>query len=99
MTPANKVGRNDPCPCGSGEKFKRCCEGKSGGVHRRSRVLMIALATFLAAAIVFFIVSIMGDGGGGEPQSVWSPEHGHYHTMPQARTLDDFAEPGARAHV
>ena len=19
-----KVGRNDPCPCGSGEKFKRC---------------------------------------------------------------------------
>jgi len=20
-----KVGRNDRCPCGSGEKFKRCC--------------------------------------------------------------------------
>lgn len=20
-----KIGRNDPCPCGSGEKFKRCC--------------------------------------------------------------------------
>lgn len=20
-----KVGRNDPCPCGSGNKFKRCC--------------------------------------------------------------------------
>src|SRR3990172_901080 len=20
------VGRNDPCPCGSGRKFKRCCE-------------------------------------------------------------------------
>lgn len=20
-----KVGRNDPCPCGSGEKFKKCC--------------------------------------------------------------------------
>ena len=20
-----KVGRNDPCPCGSGRKFKRCC--------------------------------------------------------------------------
>jgi hypothetical protein len=20
-----KVGRNDPCPCGSGEKYKRCC--------------------------------------------------------------------------
>lgn len=20
-----KVGRNDPCPCGSGRKFKKCC--------------------------------------------------------------------------
>lgn len=20
-----KVGRNDPCPCGSGYKFKKCC--------------------------------------------------------------------------
>jgi predicted O-linked N-acetylglucosamine transferase (SPINDLY family) len=24
-----KTGRNDPCPCGSGKKYKRCC-GKSG---------------------------------------------------------------------
>ncbi|MTV38658.1 UPF0149 family protein [Duganella radicis] len=22
---AAKVGRNDPCPCGSGQKFKKCC--------------------------------------------------------------------------
>jgi preprotein translocase subunit SecA len=21
---SDKVGRNDPCPCGSGKKFKRC---------------------------------------------------------------------------
>jgi uncharacterized protein YecA (UPF0149 family) len=20
-----KIGRNDPCPCGSGQKYKRCC--------------------------------------------------------------------------
>jgi preprotein translocase subunit SecA len=26
-----RVGRNDPCPCGSGKKFKNCC-GKSSGV-------------------------------------------------------------------
>ena len=34
LTPANdmepvnntvRVGRNDPCPCGSGKKFKHCC--------------------------------------------------------------------------
>jgi uncharacterized protein len=22
---ASKVGRNDPCPCGSGKKYKKCC--------------------------------------------------------------------------
>jgi uncharacterized protein YecA (UPF0149 family) len=21
----NRTGRNDPCPCGSGLKYKRCC--------------------------------------------------------------------------
>ena len=25
-----KVGRNDPCPCGSGKKYKHC-HGKAGG--------------------------------------------------------------------
>jgi uncharacterized protein len=24
-TPTSKVGRNDPCPCGSGKKYKKCC--------------------------------------------------------------------------
>ena len=24
---ANKIGRNDPCPCGSGKKYKKCCGG------------------------------------------------------------------------
>jgi len=27
---ADKTGRNDPCPCGSGKKFKQCCR-KLGG--------------------------------------------------------------------
>ena len=27
--PTVKVGRNDPCPCGSGKKFKQCC-GREG---------------------------------------------------------------------
>ena len=26
-----KVGRNDPCPCGSGKKYKQCCLLKKGG--------------------------------------------------------------------
>ncbi|MBW1945743.1 MAG: SEC-C domain-containing protein [Deltaproteobacteria bacterium] len=24
----SKPGRNDPCPCGSGLKYKKCCLGK-----------------------------------------------------------------------
>lgn len=24
-----KISRNDPCPCGSGKKYKKCCIGKS----------------------------------------------------------------------
>jgi uncharacterized protein len=27
-----KAGRNEPCPCGSGKKFKRCC-GAAGDLH------------------------------------------------------------------
>ena len=30
-TPAGeKVGRNEPCPCGSGKKYKKCCYLKQG---------------------------------------------------------------------
>jgi hypothetical protein len=28
ITRKEKVGRNDPCPCGSGRKYKRCCLNK-----------------------------------------------------------------------
>ena len=27
---AEKVGRNDPCPCGSGKKYKKCCGAADG---------------------------------------------------------------------
>jgi len=27
MRPAPKIGRNDPCLCGSGKKYKKCCLG------------------------------------------------------------------------
>ena len=25
----DKIGRNDPCPCGSGKKYKKCCMGET----------------------------------------------------------------------
>lgn len=34
-----KIGRNDPCPCGSGRKFKKCCEAKFEAEARSNRSL------------------------------------------------------------
>jgi uncharacterized protein len=28
-----KIGRNDPCPCGSGKKYKKCCGAPSSSLH------------------------------------------------------------------
>ena len=28
MSARRKIGRNDPCPCGSGRKYKLCCHDK-----------------------------------------------------------------------
>lgn len=45
------VGRNDPCPCGSGKKYKRCCLGQSVEDTRRSRNLTIAVTLVIVAAM------------------------------------------------
>ena len=57
-----KTNRNDPCTCGSGKKYKNCCEQKrfqSGDENRISRLLITAavgvfLAVFLWGVIEFF---------------------------------------------
>ncbi|MCI0350818.1 MAG: SEC-C domain-containing protein [Acidobacteriales bacterium] len=33
---AYKLGRNDPCPCNSGKKYKKCCGSASGQLPRRN---------------------------------------------------------------
>ncbi|MGH8271880.1 MAG: SEC-C metal-binding domain-containing protein [Gammaproteobacteria bacterium] len=32
----NKPGRNDPCPCGSGQKYKRCCLEKDQAAESKT---------------------------------------------------------------
>ena len=32
LVPHAKVGRNDPCPCGSNKKYKRCCLSRQHSV-------------------------------------------------------------------
>jgi hypothetical protein len=45
MRPMNsvvgKVGRNDPCPCGSGKKYKRCCHEHTLLSHHLMRNLWL----------------------------------------------------------
>jgi hypothetical protein len=71
-----KPGRNDPCPCGSGRKYKKCHEPKEREAN--SRVMLFVVGGALAAALVAGIVSFTGRGSSGTTR-IWSPEHGHYH--------------------
>jgi hypothetical protein len=53
------VGRNEPCPCGSGKKFKQCCLGKAPVKDQRYKRLLI-LVGFLfvvAGAVVGYITT------------------------------------------
>jgi hypothetical protein len=43
-----KTGRNDPCPCGSGQKYKKCCAAKDA--EARSLAAAEAAAAARAAA-------------------------------------------------
>jgi hypothetical protein len=48
-----KPGRNSACPCGSGKKFKSCCEGaEQRKVERRTRALSLALAFVAAGGVI-----------------------------------------------
>jgi hypothetical protein len=71
-----KPGRNDGCPCGSGKKFKKCCEGKTSD-KRAGRFLMIVVGGLLAAAVVAGVASFDGERSTGV--RVYDPVHGHYH--------------------
>lgn len=38
-----KVGRNDPCSCGSGKKYKQCCIKKpSSGLGRKFKATVLS---------------------------------------------------------
>ena len=72
------IGRNEPCPCGSGEKYKRCCEGKA----TQGQKLWRGLAVLIALIVILVTVGIIRGGSQAEdvpPGRVWSLEHGHWH--------------------
>jgi len=72
-----KTGRNEPCPCGSGKKYKHCHESKTSAT-RSSRVLMVVVGAAVLAAIAAGVASFTSDGRSPSTR-VWDPTHGHYH--------------------
>ena len=75
---AAKAGRNDPCPCGSGRKYKQCCALKQDSGSKFGTYALIAVLVAIAGVLVY---TFTADGGSGSRQ-VWDPVHGHYHTVP-----------------
>lgn len=53
------TGRNEPCPCGSGKKYKRCClvTGGPDQGKKSKQAAMIGAGIVILALIVGFAVS------------------------------------------
>jgi len=74
-----RASRNDNCPCGSGRKYKYCCEGKARRMSVGGRVL---LALVIGVAVVGVVLAFANRSDPtSRPGQVWSPEHGHYHDI------------------
>lgn len=78
-----RVGRNDPCSCGSGKKYKRCCAGKQS---KNEILFSKGLAALLGIILVLVVIVIVAafyssDGSSARPDRVWSSEHGHWHDV------------------
>jgi hypothetical protein len=76
-----KVGRNDPCPCGSGRKYKSCCEGKTTAKDALySKALPILLGVALVSVLLLIATTLYSRAPRDEASGrVWSVEHGHWH--------------------
>jgi hypothetical protein len=75
------IGRNEPCPCGSGLKFKRCCALKEPKASWSSRVVISVIGLMLLAGAIVMLMSLdeLGQTPTCPPGQVWSPEHLHCH--------------------
>jgi signal transduction histidine kinase len=59
-----KPGRNDPCPCGSGNKYKKCCLAKEEAVERQQLAKADAKRAERAAAGSFSTMRRLALGTG-----------------------------------
>ena len=54
MSSKSIIGPNDPCPCGSNKKYKRCCKSVEGPVRLKWRRLAVGALVAAVAAVVIF---------------------------------------------
>ena len=73
------VGRNAPCPCGSGKKYKKCCANKTARMSVSMRLAVVAVAVCLIGGLILILTQIDDFEPGAPAGRVWSPEHGHWH--------------------
>ena len=59
--------RNEPCPCGSGKKYKRCCALKEGRAEQGSTKILIWIAGVALAVLLGYAVTQVGPGSGSGP--------------------------------
>jgi hypothetical protein len=80
MAKIAKAGRNDPCPCGSNKKYKKCC-GASQQSNRSSSLMIAIVAAAILGAVLYSLSSRGEERASSVPGAgrVWSPEHGHWH--------------------
>ncbi len=85
MAGRTKVGRNDRCPCGSGKKYKNCCQGKASRLSAAGWVTIAALVV-AAGVLLYLVVNAAKNDSSGSTGSgrcpagqVWSTQHGHCH--------------------
>ena len=73
-------GRNDPCPCGSGRKYKRCCLNAGRQTSFGNRLLLSVVAIILIGGALILLTNLdeLTHSEGG-PTRVWSEAHGHWH--------------------
>lgn len=90
-----KIGRNDPCHCGSGKKYKQCCAQKDIAKQSDwSKKALVGIAAALLLGAGGFVYSIVTDDAIADGK-VWSAEHGHWHNADGTEVGAVAPRPGA----
>lgn len=77
---AAKLNRNDPCHCGSGKKYKNCCQKKDQS-NLSSKLGMIGVVVAVMLGLFIVWLTVTGDDRPREcpPGTSWSVSHQHCH--------------------